>query len=132
MRTDQLMHTNFLCVCCVCSKSNLLFATPRTVACQATLSMEFFRQEYWSGLPFPSPGDLPDWGTNPHLLGLLHCQSYSLPLKHMGSPWIFFRNLESTVKSQITSLPWRGNVGMGIFISCFITYKYFYVLLIKN
>ena len=32
------------------------------VACQALVSMEFFRQEYWSGLPFPSPGDLPDQG----------------------------------------------------------------------
>ena len=36
--------------------------TPRTVARQARLSMEFSRQEYWSGLPFPSPGDLPDLG----------------------------------------------------------------------
>ena len=33
---------------------------PWTVACQAPLSMGFSRQEYWSGLPFPSPGDLPD------------------------------------------------------------------------
>ena len=39
-----------------------LFATPWTVACQVPLSMEFSRQEYWSGLPFPSPGDLPDPG----------------------------------------------------------------------
>ena len=37
-----------------------LFATPWTVARQAPLSMGFSRQEYWSGLPFPSPGDLPD------------------------------------------------------------------------
>ena len=37
-----------------------LFATPWTVAHQAPLSREFFRQEYWSGLPFPSPGDLLD------------------------------------------------------------------------
>ena len=36
-----------------------LFATPWTVAYQTPLSMEFSRQEYWSGLPFPSPGDLP-------------------------------------------------------------------------
>ena len=36
--------------------------TPRTVALQAPLSMEFSRQEYWSGLPFPSPGDLSDPG----------------------------------------------------------------------
>ena len=37
-----------------------LFATPWTVACQVFPAMEFSRQEYWSGLPFPSPGDLPD------------------------------------------------------------------------
>ena len=37
-------------------------ATPWTVACQAPLSIEFSRQEYWSGLPFPSPGDLPHLG----------------------------------------------------------------------
>ena len=37
-----------------------LFATPWTAACQAPQSMEFSRQEYWSGLPFPSPGDLPN------------------------------------------------------------------------
>ena len=46
----------------------LLFATPRTVACQAPLSMRFSRQEYWSGLPFPSPGGLPDPGIKPALL----------------------------------------------------------------
>ena len=40
-------------------------ATPWTVAGQAPLSMGFSRQEYWSGLPFPSPGDLPDPGIDP-------------------------------------------------------------------
>ena len=42
-----------------------LFATPWTIAYQAPQSMEFSRQEYWSGLPFPSPGDLPDPGIEP-------------------------------------------------------------------
>ena len=42
-----------------------LFATPWTVAHQAPQSMEFSRQEYWSGLPFPSPGDLPNLGIKP-------------------------------------------------------------------
>ena len=42
-----------------------LFATPWTVAYQAPPSMEFSRQEYWSGLPFPSPGDLPNSGIEP-------------------------------------------------------------------
>ena len=43
-------------------KSGPTLETPWTVACQAPLSMESSRQEYWSGLPFPSPGDLPDPG----------------------------------------------------------------------
>ena len=42
-----------------------LSATPWAVACQAPLSIQFSRQEYWSGLPLPSPGDLPDSGTEP-------------------------------------------------------------------
>ena len=42
-----------------------LFATPWTVAYQASPSMGFSRQEYWSGLPCPSPGDLPDPGIEP-------------------------------------------------------------------
>ena len=42
-----------------------LFAIPWTVAYKAPLSMEFSRQEYWSGLPLPSPGDLPDPGIEP-------------------------------------------------------------------
>ena len=49
-----------------------LFVTPWTVALQAPLSVGFPRQEYWSGLPFPSPGNLPDPGLN---LGLLHCNT---------------------------------------------------------
>ena len=49
-----------------------LFATPWTVACQAPLSMEFFKQEYWSGLPFPPPVGFPDPGmevASPALVG---------------------------------------------------------------
>ena len=42
-----------------------LFATPWTVACQASPPMGFSKQEYWSGLPFPSPGDLPNPGIEP-------------------------------------------------------------------
>ena len=42
-----------------------LLQTPWTATCQAPLSMEFSRQEYWSGLSFPSPGDLPNPGIKP-------------------------------------------------------------------
>ena len=51
-----------MCVCVYVLSHVQLFTTPWTVACQAVLSMEFSRQEYWSGLPFPTPGDLPDLG----------------------------------------------------------------------
>ena len=51
---------------CVCGLGGVqLSATPRTTAHQHPLSMEFSRQEHWSGLLFPSPGDLPDPGIKP-------------------------------------------------------------------
>ena len=52
---------------------------------QAPLSMKFSRQEYWSGLPFLSPGVFPTQGSKPHLLCLLYWQADSLPLCHLGS-----------------------------------------------
>ena len=47
------------------SQSCLTLTTPCTISHQAPLSMEFFGQEYWSGLPFPPPGDLPNPGIEP-------------------------------------------------------------------
>ena len=58
-----------------------LFATPWTVACQAPLSMGFSRQEYWSGLPFPSPEDLSDSGIEPRSPSL---QADALPSEPPG------------------------------------------------
>ena len=63
-----------------------LFATPWTVAHQAPLSTGLFRQEYWSGLSFPPPGDLSDPEIEPTSLHLLHWQVDSLPLTLLGSP----------------------------------------------
>ena len=60
-----------------------LFVTPWTVARQAPLSVGFFRQENWSGLSFPSPGDLPDPGFEP--LSPVS-RADSLALSHLGSP----------------------------------------------
>ena len=60
-----------------------LFVTPWTAALQAPLSMRFSRQRYWSGLPFPSAGDLPNLGIEPWSLAL---QADSLPLSHLGNP----------------------------------------------
>ena len=60
-----------------------LFATPWTVAHQAPWIMGFSRQEYWSGLPFPTLGLTQ--GLNRRLLWLLHWQADSLPLHHLGN-----------------------------------------------
>ena len=56
-----------------------LFVTLWTVAYQASLFIGFSRQEYWSGLPFPSPGDLPDPGIEPASLMSPAMQADSLP-----------------------------------------------------
>ena len=70
-------------MCCAWSLSCVrLFATPPTVAQQAPLFMGFSRQEYWSGLPFPSPEDLPNPGIKPRSLAL---QADSLPYELQGS-----------------------------------------------
>ena len=60
-----------------------LFATPWIVANQVPPSMEFSRQEYWSGLPFPSPGDLPDPGIKPRSPALW---ADALPSEPLGKP----------------------------------------------
>ena len=72
--------------CCVLSRLSHVrfFVTLWTIAHQAPLSMGFPRQEYWSGLPFPSPGDLPDPGIKPMCPAL---QADSLSLSQQGSPY---------------------------------------------
>ena len=72
-----------------------LFAIPWTVAYQAPPSVEFFRQEYWSGLPFPSPGGLPDPGSNP---GLPYCRHTLYHLSHQGS--LLLRDISSSVGKE--------------------------------
>ena len=61
-----------------------LFVTPWTVAYQAALPMGFSKQEYWSGLPFPSPGDLPNPGIEPRSPTL---QADALPSEPPGDQW---------------------------------------------
>ena len=79
------------------------FATLWTIAYQASLPTGFSRQEYWSGLPFLPPGDLPNWGIEPtRLLGLLHWQVGSLPLELPGI------HLDTLCIHQVSTslLPW--------------------------
>ena len=73
-----------MCSTCAQFLQSWLTVTLWTVPLQAPPSVGFPRQEYWSGLPCPSPGDLPHPGSNLHLLWLLHWQANSLPLSHQG------------------------------------------------
>ena len=77
------LYVGFIFTVHVCVLSRFsrvrLFVTLWTVACQAPLSMGFSRQEYWSGLPRPPPGDLPDPGLEP---GSPALRADSLPLSH--------------------------------------------------
>ena len=76
----------FQCVCvCVLSRVQL-FVASWMVICQAPLSTEFSRQEYWCGLPFPVPGDQPNPGMRPTSLEGPHWQADSLPLVPSGEP----------------------------------------------
>ena len=74
-----------------------LFATPWTAASQAPPSRGFSRQEYWSGLPFPSPGDLPDSGIEPRSPTL---QAGALPSKPPGKPQRDFLSICPTLRSR--------------------------------
>ena len=79
-----------------------LFATPWTVAYQAPLSMGLSRQECWSGLPFPSPGDLPDPGIEPGSPTLLAEALLSEP---PGKPLRAIKEILTQWTSQVDSQP---------------------------
>ena len=109
-RSEKCRCKKNVCVSCV-----WLFATPWTVAHQAPLFMEFSRQEYWSGLPWPPPGDLP----NPILnLGLCIAgryftiwatREYQCLMLFWGLPWY---PVAKTASSQCRGPgfgPWSGN-----------------------
>ena len=75
-------------ICCCCSVSSFVSnsAALWTVARQAPLSVGFFRQDYWSGLPCPPPGDLPNPGTEPMSPVSPALQEDSLPTEPPGKP----------------------------------------------
>ena len=93
----------YVCVCvcvCVCSvvQSCQLFATPWIVALQAPLSMGFSRQDYWSGLPSPPPGDFPSPGTEPVSPAVPVLSGRFSTTEPPGKPW------NSRVGAAITTL----------------------------
>ena len=103
---DKWWFFSSSCVCCVLSHFSRvqLCATPWTVAHQAPLSLECPRQEYWSGLPFPSPGDLPDPGIEP--------MSLMFPAL-AGGFFTTSATWEALVSypQAFTGLPWSGQHG---------------------
>ena len=89
-----------------------LFEIPRTIAYQAPPSMGFSRQEYyWSGLPFPSPGDLPDPGFEPRFPAL---QADALPSEPPGKPFIL---MGSIYVCQIYKMRQKASFSFSDFIS---------------
>ena len=67
VKTDFSWNSFVMCKCACAQSLSFVwpFTTPWIVACEVPLSMEFPRQEYWNGLPFPTPGNLPNPGTEP-------------------------------------------------------------------
>ena len=91
-----IMGQMCVCVCvCVCARTHTqslshvcLFGTPWTVAHQAPLSVKFSRQEYWSGLPFLPPADLPNTGIEPVPLASPTLVGRFFTTKPLGKQWV--------------------------------------------
>ena len=86
-----------------------LLATLWTLAHEAPLSMGFSRQEYWSGLPCPPPGDLPNPGIEPASLASPALEADFLPLYHLGNP-----TLDSFINSSVVSFTHCGKTGVSL------------------
>ena len=85
--------------CCFCLVTKLcLFATLWTIACQVSLSIGFPNKEYWSGLPFLSPGGLPNLGIKPMSPAW---QVASIPLSHLGSPREYYEQLNVNILNNL-------------------------------
>ena len=92
--------------------------TPWTVAYQALPSMEFSMHKYWSGLPFPSPGDLPDPGIKPRSPTL---QADVLPSELLGKPCVLWKSLINIAYSAIGTLKENGKGGPGVVVTCYLS-----------
>ena len=99
----------YICICCCCClvarlSCVQLFATPWTIPHQTPLSMGFPSQEYWSGLPFPSSGYLPDPRIEP-VSPSWHADS--LPLSHLRSPYMCMSEwVKSLSHVRLSVSPW--------------------------
>ena len=109
--------TSYVIVYCSVTQSGPTLAMPWTVAHEAPLSRGFSKQEYWSGLPSPSPGYLPDPGIEPSSPEL---QTDSLPLRFWGSPvYIFwFYKHQSDFNFFYINMLLSHSLHQGIFLTC--------------
>ena len=110
--TTELLNNKVKSFSCV-----RLFEIPWTVAYQAPPSMGFSRQECWSGLPFPSPGDLPHPGIKP---GSPALWADALPSEPLGKPWttmaaLFLVFWETTILFTIVAVPYTLTNSVGGF-----------------
>ena len=110
----MLGTTKLLWLACVCTQLLQLCLTlcdPMTVTCLASLSMGLSRQEYWSGLQCPPPGDLPDPGIEPEFPVAPALQADSLPTElSAGDPGSipgWGRSLEKRMANHSSILAWR-------------------------
>ena len=85
MKSNQLLPSYSLCVCTQLLNRVQLFVTPWIVTCQAPLSVDFSMSEYWSRLPFPTPGNLPKPGIEPMSLASPALAGRFLIVCHLGS-----------------------------------------------
>ena len=110
-----------LCCCAQLFSPVWLFQTPWTVACQAPPSMGFPRQESWSGLPSPSPGDLPDPGTEPMAPASPAASALpadSLSLSHWGNlKNLQFSSVQSLSHALLFATPWTAASQASLFIT---------------
>ena len=103
-----------------------IFVTPWTIACQAPLSMEISRQEQWSGLPLPSPEDLPDPGIEP---GSPALQADSSPSEPLGTPQLSsiiiqsFYNITDYKPCAVCYIPITCFITGGLHILIFLAYS---------
>ena len=103
----NIMLTSNQSCCCLIAKSCQTLATPWTVPCQAPLCMGFPRLEYWSGWPFPSPGDLPIQGSNPKLSPEFTGRLYQWAIKEALNQSYPNLNQRSYFPSSMCLLSWR-------------------------
>ena len=98
-----VFNSNYIFIllcCCLVTKSYLTLLWPHGLTCQASLSMGFPKQEYWSELSFPSPGIFPNQRSNPHLLNWQR-DFYHWATREVLSYFWFSTNRENSQKSSL-------------------------------